>query len=212
MSFLSFQCHSIHSGVVLFILMSFHSFRCHSFHSNVIPFILMSFHQSELILTLFHHSGVIPLILISFRHSEVIPFIPLSFHPPPIGSEWYCPPLFIFYHPAVISVIRLSFHHFYIIPASFQIIPWTLHGPAQKSGDFSCKRKFIPSHPGMTTEWGYFVIRRSFQVRMTSNDRDEGWEVRSRLIIIPFKMTLEWLFFVIPTSSCHSRRRMNETK
>ena len=178
--------------------MSFHSFWCHSINlSSFWPFsiILVSFHS-------FWYHSVILKSFHSFRcHS-----------PPPIGSEWYCPPLFIFYHPAVISVIRLSFHHSYIIPASFQIIPWTLHGPAQKSGDFLCKRKFIPSHPGMTTEWWYFVIRRSFQVRMTSNDRDEGWEVRSRSIIIPFKMTLEWLFFVIPTSSCHSRRRMNETK
>ena len=154
----------------------------------------------------FHHSDVIPM---SFRHSVIIP----SFHNHSVHT--HTPP-----HGHILSSLRHlsrpfvfpSFLSHSIIPESFRVIPFTLHGPAQKSGDILCKQTFISSHPGMTTEWWYFVIRRSFQVRMTSNDRDEGWEVRSRLIIIPFKMTLEWLFFVIPTSSCHSRRRMNETK
>ena len=126
MSFLSFQCHSIHSGVVLFILMSFHSFRCHSFHSNVIPFILMSFHQSELILTLFHHSGVIPLILISFRHSEVIPFIPLSFHPPPpLGVSGIAPPCSYF---IILQSFQSSGCHS-IIPTSFRHHSRSFLGP-----------------------------------------------------------------------------------
>ena len=97
MSFHSFRCHSIHSDVILFIPMSFHSFRCHFAHSDVIPFILMSSHQSKLILTLFHHSDVIPFILTSFHHSGVIPLILTSFH-----------------HSDVIPFILMSLQSFYI--------------------------------------------------------------------------------------------------
>merc|ERR1712141_710435 len=88
------------------------SFRCHSIHSNVILFILMSFHQSKLILTLFPsfwchstHFDIIPRILISFYsfrchsiRSDVIPsfyshsVIHVSFDVIPVSFHWVAPP------------------------------------------------------------------------------------------------------------------------
>ena len=150
--------------------MSFHSFRCHSIHSDVIPFILMSFHQSKFILTLFHHSGVIPLILISFRHSEVIPFIPLSFHPPPHWEWVVLPPLVHilsscshFSHPVVIPSFL---HHSGIIPDHSLDPTW----PCPKV-------------------WRFFV---QTEVHPKSSRNDYGMRVFCHSKVIPSQNDLEW--------------------
>ena len=124
---LSFQCHSIISS----------SFR-HSWLISVIP---VSFNHSYFILSLYHHSGVIPLsfdaILMPFHISNAI--LSLLSH---------------FSHFSVIQVILKPFHHANIIPHHFDLIPWGLIGLCHKVW-----RKIV--HPkvrlgdvtGMTKDW-----------------------------------------------------------
>ena len=120
----------------------------------------------------FHHSDVIPM---SFRHSVIIP----SFHNHSVHTHTPAP------HGHILSSLRHlsrpfvfpSFLSHSIIPESFRVIPFTLHGPAQKSGDILCKQTFISSHPGMTTEWGYL----SFEDHSMS-ERPRMTEMRDEII------------------------------
>ena len=154
----------------------------------------------------FHHSDVIPM---SFRHSVIIP----SFHNHSVHTHTP-PPMVIFYHPFVIWVVRLSFHHSWVIlsflshsasfllpsmalPKSLEIFCANKHSsqviPEWLRNEGICHSKIIPCQNGLGWQrWGMRLLV-SFDHHSVRND--------------PGMMD-----FVIPTSSCHSRRRMNEMK
>ena len=67
----------------------------------------------------------------------------------------------------------------------------------------------------MTAEWLSFVIWWSFKIRMTSKWRNDAGMTGMETLSFwhhSCRMTQEWPIFLIPTSFCHSRMRMNGMK
>ena len=145
----------------------------------------MSSHHLDIIPSLRSSSNVIP----SFRCHSVIPSFhnhSVHIHTPPPWSYFIIPSSFE--SSVCLSIIPESFYHSWVIPRHSFYPPWPCPKVWRYFVQTNIHLKSSRNDYGMRV----FVLRRSFHVRTASDDRDEGWDYWSHLIIILFEMTLEW--------------------